>query len=441
MILEDEAFQLQELMLDGRAELLEVVEAIIPALNERDAAVRAWASRSDEGLREQARRLASRRLEGHEPGSLFGLMAAVKDIFDTADLSTGWGLEAMADVQASQDAEVVRRLRAAGALLPGKAVTTPLASGLPAMTDHPLFPGHTPGASSAGSAAAVASGMAAFGVGTQTRGSVIRPASFCGVIGYKPSAGLIPRTGCLLQSPTLDQVGVFARSLRMAARVVDALVGDDGQDSASAKAYRPGLEAALHQPSDFTPRFALVRSPYEAALHPEMQASLDALQEFLGDQLEPVTYDSLVVKGMEWHETIHLAEMAHAYSPLQARLESGFPEGLSEALERGRSITATRYLDALAQRRRSQSSFDDTFFDFDVILTPSSLGPAPEGHQDTGDAAPCLLWSLLGFPVISLPLLSTDQGLPMGIQLVAAPGHDRRLLRTAAWLIQAVDQS
>lgn len=425
---------LQTALLEGRLAVADYAEGLMSQIEADEASVSAWSCLSREGLLDQFRRLDANRREGSQPGVFFGLPLAVKDIFDTADLPTAWGLASFAEGVAAQDATVVQRLRAEGAVLPGKAQTSPLASRLPSATRHPTHPNHTPGASSAGPAVAVALGHAVLGVASQTAGSVTRPASFCGVWGYKPSFGLVSRAGMLLQSPSLDQVGFFARELSVLAAGAEVCMGPDPRDPSTASAIRPALLESAGSLPHGRPRFGLLTSSFEGQLHPDMAAAMAELAEALEDHAEPHPFDHLTASAVDWHRTVHLAELAHAYGPLMAQLGDAFPPEIAAMVVEGKSIAAADYLHARQRLEHCAKSLGDTFFDFDVLIGPAALGPAPEGTEDTGSALPAIPWTALGLPTIAMPLFRSTDGRPMGVQLVGPPRGDARLFAVAAWL-------
>lgn len=436
-----ETWALRDALASGQLGLQDYLQELLRTLRVRDAELGAFVSIEEEQVQQLAEGLDRARRLGHALGPLFGLPVGVKDIIDVAGFTTGYGLPAGAGSYPLHDSTLARRLRASGALILGKTVSTPLASRAPSKTRHPLNPSRGPGGSSSGSAAAVAAGFVPLAIGTQTNGSVIRPAAFCGVPAFKPTYGLIPRTGVLIQSTTLDQIGLFARDLEGLARLTECLMGEDGQDDASRGAPRLGLCAGLDESWTRPPRFALVLPPAIGQPSAVMQSALDELLEFLGVSVEPVQYDYLVEDCLEAHRVIHAAELAHHYKALHRRHPEAFPQPVLDQMQLGREISAVRYLQALDLRERSQSAFDDTFSDFDVILTLSALDVAPESPDTTGDPSPCTPWSLLGFPALHVPLFVSPDGMPMGVQLVGAPWQDQRVLRVGKWLKAACSES
>jgi len=335
----------------------------------------------------------------------------------------------------AEDAVLVTRLKAQGALIVGKTVTTELAFMNPSSTRNPHNPGHTPGGSSSGSAAAVAAGMVPLAVGTQTGGSVIRPASFCGVVGFKPTFGSIPRTGVLKQSQTLDTVGVFAQSVEGAALLAEALFGQDDGDAATAAAPHPRLsETALSAPP-VKPMFAFVRPPGWEKAHPDTRDAFVEIAEALGeDQCFEVDLPPIFAEAAAIRARINFAEMARNFHHYAARGWDGLSAVMQETLRSGAQITAHDYLAALDWIEPLYAGLSEIFERCDAILTPAALGPAPAGLETTGDPIFNGLWTLVRTPALSLPLLTSQDGLPIGVQLIGPRGGDARLLRTGRWL-------
>ena len=412
-----------------------VARAFLAQIEAREPEVGAWAYLDEEDVIAQARRLDAARRSGRPLGALHGLPVAIKDIVDVAGMPTGNGTSLDAGAVAREDAGLVARMRAEGAVILGKTVTAELAYLHPGPTRNPANAAHTPGGSSQGSAAAVAARMAPLAVGTQTGGSVIRPASYCGVVGLKPTFGRIPRTGVTRQSPSLDTVGVFAATVADAAMLADAIVGFDPRDAATRPAPAPRLlETALSRPP-VPPTLALVRLPgLEARLHPDMRAALDELAASLGDHCFEVTLPAMFEQAAEARERINLAEMARFYDHYHRRGADALSPTLRAAIERGQAISARDYLAALDWPDILAAGLDEVLSRADAILAPAATGPAPEGLASTGDAVFNGLWTLARVPAVTLPLFSSAAGLPMGAQLVGRRDDDARLLRTARWL-------
>lgn len=375
---------------------------------------------------------------GGARGLLAGVPIGVKDVMDTADLPTANGCRHLKDRRPVADATVVTRLRKAGAIVLGKTVTTECAYYTPGKTRNPYDLARTPGGSSSGSAAAVAAGMVPLALGTQTAGSIIRPAAFCGVWGLKPSHGLIPRTGVLMLSHTLDHVGAFAATIEDVARAIDLMAGEDGEDLASASQRPSRLEAALGLPLDrprlgFAPSFAW----------PEMEGGAAARFEALAKSLgaEPIDMGPLFADSFRVHRTIMACEMAHHLWPIYREGGMAVSEPLRAFLVEGRGIDAEAYLEALDRRVLMRAEADRLFSRFDAVITPAAPGEAPFGLGHTGSRLFCLLWSLLGVPAINVPGLKGDAGLPLGVQVVGRYGSDAETLRASAWIGRALAET
>jgi Asp-tRNA(Asn)/Glu-tRNA(Gln) amidotransferase A subunit family amidase len=417
----------------------QLVEACLARVREADAQVQAWAFLDPDHALAQARAADELRLSGQPTGPLHGVPVGIKDIFDTADMPTENGSVLYAGRTPSRDATVVTRLRAAGAVIMGKTVTTEFAFLSPGKTRNPHNPEHTPGGSSSGSAAAVAAGMVPLGLGSQTNGSTIRPAAFCGVLGFKPTHGLIPRHGIFALSRTLDHLGLFARSIDDIALLAAQLVGYDERDpDTRPRARIPFVEVAAEEPP-LPPMFAFVKTPYWERADEDTKEGFAELIEQLGEQVEEIELLPSAVEAWNLHQTIMEAEMA---ANLEREWDKGrdrFSEQLRAQLERGRDVRAIDYQRALSRIVPIHESLVELFEQrYDAILTPAATGAAPKGLSSTGDPVFCTLWTLCGMPAISLPLLQGANGLPLGVQLVGPRNGDARLLRTARWLAAQV---
>ena len=420
----------------------ELAEACLARVREVDDQVQAWAFLDPEHALAQARALDERRKEGAPLGPLHGVPVGIKDIFDTADMPTEDGTVLHAGRTPAEDAAVVARLRAAGAVIMGKTVTTELATYAPGKTRNPHHPEHTPGGSSSGSAAAVAAGMVSLALGSQTNGSVIRPAAFCGVYGFKPTHGFIPRHGVLRQSRTLDQLGVFARTIEDVALACEQLVGYDERDpdTLPPRARIPFLQIATEEPP-LPPLLAFVRTPIWDRTEPETREAFEELVAHTGDRIEEFVLPDSTRDALEWHRTIMEAEMAASYVVEYEKGRDKLSDSLRAQIERGRRITALEYQTALARIPQLIEGFARLFERYDAILTPAAAGTAPRGLESTGSPMFCTLWTLAGMPALNMPLMQGANGLPLGVQFVGARGNDARLLRTARWLATRVGAS
>jgi Asp-tRNA(Asn)/Glu-tRNA(Gln) amidotransferase A subunit family amidase len=395
--------------------------------------VQAFAHLDPEHALAQARALDRHKANGGRIGPLHGIPVGIKDIFDTADFPTECGSPVLAGRRPEMDAAVVARLREAGAVIIGKTVTTEFAYFHPGKTRNPRDVTRTPGGSSSGSAAAVAVGMVPLAIGSQTNGSMIRPAAFCGVFGIKPSHGLISRAGALTLSRTLDHVGAFARSIGDLALILDCLVGQDPADPDTRPYAAPAFRASAAEPPPLPPSFALVRTPMWDKADADARNALEDLAKELNAREVDLPDDFRAAWPAQ--RAIMAAEMAHNLGALVDKggeVSSQFRDLIAE----GRKVTASEYLAAVRDARHHAEGMMGIFEQFaDAIITLPARGVAPQGIGATGDPMFCTLWTLIGFPALNLPLLEDAEGLPIGVQLVGAPGRDERLLRTARAMI------
>ncbi len=416
----------------------DLVDACLARIEEIDDSVQAWAFLDPQYARQQARAADEARRMGKPMGALHGVPVGIKDIIDTADMPTEDGTVLHAGRRPRDDATVVSLLRAAGAVVLGKTVTTEFAVYAPGKTRNPHDPGRTPGGSSSGSAAAVAAEMVPLALGTQTNGSVIRPASYCGVVGYKPTRGLISRAGILRQSRVLDHVGVFARSLPDAALLAQELMAYDAADPDMRPRARPRLADAISQPLPFPPRFAFVKTPMWAEASADTQAAFAELVESLGDQVTEVVLPEPFAEGVEQHGLIMEADLALSFAPEYEEGAAQLSPSLRKMLERGRRHLAVDYNRAVARIAVYNAALDDVFHEMHAIVTPAVTGEAPKGLESTGSPVFCTLWTLCGLPTVTLPLMEGASGMPIGVQLVGPAGDDARLLQCANWLVERI---
>ena len=423
---------------EGRITSTELVTDCLKQIDAADEKVQAWTFLDRDHVMRQAQAADEHRRHGRPTGPLHGVPVGIKDIFDTGDMPTEFGSPIWAGRTPREDAAAVARLRAAGAVIMGKTVTTEFAYFHPGKTRNPHDTNRTPGGSSSGSAASVAARMVPGAIGSQTNGSVIRPASFCGVVGFKPSLGLIPRTGALILSRALDHVGVFARSVEDAALMAEVMAGFDPEDEDSRPIATPPLLATAGSKPPLPPRFAYVRSAAWDQAQPATQEAFGELVEELGEAAVAVDLGERFGRAIAWQKIVMEVEMAHN---LHRDYETG-PDQISEPLrkliERGRQYPAAEYVAALAARAALNGLLDEVFNEYDAILTPAAPGEAPLGLESTGNPVFCSTWTYLGTPAITLPLLRGESGMPVGVQLVGRRGNDARLLRTARWLVKTV---
>ncbi len=417
----------------------ELVSACLERVREVEPTVQAWHFLDEEHGLAQARAADERRRSGEPCGALSGIPVGIKDIIDTADMPTENGTALHKGRTPRADAAVVARLRAAGAVILGKTVTTECAYFTPGKTRNPHNPEHTPGGSSSGSAAAVAAHMVPLALGSQTAGSLIRPGAFCGDYAFKPTHGLIPRTGVLTLSRTLDHLGMFARGLDDLALLAEELVGYDEADPDTRPRARVSFRALAGEEPPLEPMFAFIRTPHWERADADTKEAYAELVRSLGDRVEEVQLFPSAREAWDWHRTIMEAEMAANLEPLWTAGRDQLSERLRALIERGRETKAVDYQRALKKIAPMVESFDELFMErYDAILTPPALGTAPKGLGATGDPVFCVLWTLLGMPAVTLPLMRGANGLPLGVQLVGRRNFDGRLLRTARWLERKV---
>ena len=408
------------------ASCLKRIDAIEPLLKawvllDRDAASRVAVQRDIEAR------------EGRFMGPLHGVPVALKDIFDAAGLVTTSGVGAWGHRRPTVDAASVARLRAAGAVVLGKVMTTPFALRDPTATGNPWNPGHTPGGSSSGSGAAVGARMVPLALGTQTVGSVLRPAAYCGVVGFKPTHGRISAVGVTPLAWSLDHVGVLCRSVEDAALALSIMAGHDPADPYSGTVPVEDYAGALAAPA--APRIGVLRpliERAEPANAAQIAAVLTALQA-AGAQVEDAplaaSFDGLAAAG----DTVSRAEAAAFHRDLYARHAAEYPKHIGEAVKAGLAIAAVDYLGAQACRRAFRKDMGAIAARYDALVSPTAAGPAPKGLESTGDPYFCAPWSSAGMPSISLPTGLAPDGLPFAVQLCGAPGAEARLLAAAAW--------
>jgi Asp-tRNA(Asn)/Glu-tRNA(Gln) amidotransferase A subunit family amidase len=371
------------------------------------------------------------------PGPLSGIPVAIKDIIATSDMPTTNGSPVYRDVVPAADAWVVERLRNLGATIFGKTVSTEFAWRHPGPTVNPWNHDHTPGGSSSGSAAAVAAGLAPLALGTQTLGSVIRPAAFNGVVGFKPSFGAIPRTGVHPLSPSLDHVGFFARRVDDVALALSLLGGSSDSDRHGRPV--PAFEVSIGDglsPIE-KPRLAVVRFANWSRAEPKQQQVFDAAIAKLRDAgavLEELELESLDQANWSVVNTILTSEGAYIFGQLVERYPDRTSDPLKSLVQTGKAHGAVDYLAAKAAQEKLRLEFAKDISGFDAVLTLPAFGEAPKGLSYTGDAEYCAPWTLLGVPAISLPAGFGKNALPLGLQVVGAYREDYKMLRVAKWV-------
>jgi amidase len=403
----------------GRVRAADIVESCLDRIAMRDGEVRAFVAHDAARVRAEAAH--------SKPGALHGMPVAVKDVLDTDDLPSAYGSPIWEGHRPRADAACVAWTRAAGGVVIGKTVTTEFATRTPGPTANPHDFGRTPGGSSSGSAAAVADFMAPLAFGTQTAGSIIRPAAYCGIVGYKPSFGTIARLGMKVMAENLDTIGVMARSVADCALFAGAVAGRNLGDPDA----RPDRE----------PRIGLCRSPAWAHAAPETMELFERVGRLaaaagaaVSDCELPEAYEALAdaqivvmqaqsARSMGWELAIHRDRL----SPV-----------LRERMEWGLARTDEELDAALATFETLQGGFPAVMGDLDILLTPSAPGEAPEGLGSTGEPVFNAIWTALHVPCITVPAGTGPHGLPLGIQIIGRRGEDRRTLAWAQWVAAAV---
>jgi Asp-tRNA(Asn)/Glu-tRNA(Gln) amidotransferase A subunit family amidase len=407
------------LIRDGKLSAAELMEACLARIAEREGAVRAFAWFDQD--------VAGRAAAAARPGPLYGLPIGAKDVLDTADMPSEYGSPIWRGWRPRADAAAVAWARAAGAVVIGKTVTTEFATRKSGPTGNPHNLAHTPGGSSSGSAAGVADCFFPLAYGTQTAGSVIRPAAYCGVVGFKPTFGTINRFGMKLMSESLDTVGVMARSVADCALFAGAVSGLDlgnpevrlDRTPRIGMCRSPVWEKALPETQNLLPRIALAlaksgASVVDREMTPEVAAVVDA---------HPIVMNNESGRAMGW-------ELANARELIS--------EGLRERLEFGLSRSEREVAEAHAAFERAQRAFPQCMDGLDVLVTPSAPGQAPAGLEWTGDPIFNLIWTSLHVPCVTVPAGTGPDGLPLGIQIVARQGEDRQALAWAQWVASAI---
>ena len=361
------------------------------------------------------------------PGPLHGLPLGVKDVLDTADMPSEYNSAIWRGHRPRADAACVAWARAAGAVVLGKTVTTEFATRTPGPTTNPHDPARTPGGSSSGSAAGVAAGYFPFAYGTQTAGSVIRPAAYCGIVGYKPSFGLINRMGMKLMSDSLDTVGVMARSAGDCALLAGAVSGHDLGDPDR----HPGC----------APRIGLCRGPTWDRALPETVALFDNLRDLMeraGATVSDLDLPPEYGRLEDDHAIVMNAESARALGWEMTTARGALSPALRERMEWGLAQPAARISEAVASLRRLQDGFAAVMDGLDILLTPAAPGQAPVGLAWTGDAGFNFVWTSLHVPCVTVPAGAGPDGMPLGVQVVGRRGEDRAVLAWAAWVAAAL---
>lgn len=414
--------EISEQIGSGRRSPVDLVESCLEAIRRREGGVKAWAYVDKAGALRQAEKSAREIASKGARSPLHGIPVGVKDIYDTADMPTEWGAEPYKGRKPDADAALVAQLRELGAIILGKTHTTAFAYFDPGPTRNPANLEHTPGGSSSGSAAAVAAGMAPLTIGTQTMGSVLRPASFCGVVGFKPTFGKLPLEGVLPFAPSFDHAGLFTHDAEDMAFVWQALTGEKPETVADVK-------------------IAVLPWPPVGSLEPEMAAAFEAGVSGLraaGVGVESAAPPKIFRELPDAILAVLAWEAAEIHRERLERYGERMGRKLAELVRRGMETPEGRYNEARNTIADASDAFDAFAQEYPVCLTPAALGAAPAGILTTGDPRANAPWTAIGVPTAAVRLGRTAEGLPLGLQISAARDRDGLVLGAAMRLEQAL---
>ena len=428
------ASELAAQLREGEISSVEACSQYIERIGKFEKDVKAWSHFNKKLLLEKAAEADEHRVSGKPLGALHGFPVAVKDIIGTLDMPTECGTTIRKKMNTSQDSEVVNLLKVAGAIIMGKTETTELAYFHPGKTTNPHDYKRTPGGSSSGSAAAVAAYMAPLSIGSQTNGSTIRPASYCGVVGYKPSYGLISRYGILKQSDKLDQVGLFGKSVEDVALLARVLIKKDLFDPSTIHYSAEDMMDVCRKGPLFDPKFIFYKTKNWKNIDKESQKSFEIFIKTFKKNIEVFDTPSYFDDIPKYHKIIHETDMANNFQLYYKKYKKKLSKEMVSAIERGLKNSATEYAEAIDFMKRSYDSYKEVFEDYHGVLTPASSGVAPKGLGNTGSPEFSTVWTYLGLPSISLPLLTGKNDLPLGIQLIGDKHDDLRFLGVANWV-------
>ena len=426
--------ELAEKIKDGQIASVEVCEKYIERINKFDKDIKAWAHFDKKVLLEKAAEADDYRKSGKPTGILHGVPIAVKDIVGTVDMPTECGTVIRKGKSYSQNAEIVDLLIGSGAIIMGKTATSELAYLGPPPTTNPHDNTRTPGGSSSGSAASVASFMAPASIGSQTGGSIIRPASYCGVVGYKPSFGLISRNGILRTSNSLDHIGMFGRKVEDVATLAKVLIKKDKYDPATIHYSAENILNETKKGPLFEPKFIFYKTDHWKIIDKKSRESFDYFIKSFKKNIEVFDTPSYFKDIHKYHQIIHETDLANNFSIYFKKYKKKLSKYMQNAIINGNKHSAKEYAEAIDFMKRSYESYQEVFEDYHGVLSPSSPGVAPKGLKSTGTAEFNKVWSYLGTPCISLPLLEGENNLPLGVQLIGDKYDDHRFLGVAKWL-------
>ena len=426
--------ELAEKIKSGQLTSVEVCKTYIERIKKFDKDIKAWAHFDKKVLLEKAAESDEHRKAGKPTGLLHGVPIAVKDIIGTVDMPTECGTVIRKGKSYSQNAEIIDLLHSSGAILMGKTATSELAYLSPPSTTNPHDKNRTPGGSSSGSAASVASFMAPASIGSQTGGSIIRPASYCGVVGYKPTYGLISRNGVLRTSYNLDQVGMFGRKVEDVAMLAKVLIKKDKYDPATIHYSTENILSETKKGPIFEPKFIFYKTDYWKMIDKKSREAFEYFIKSFKKNIEIFDTPSYFKDIHKYHQIIHETDLANNFSVYYKKFKKKLSKYMQDAISNGNKYTAKEYAEAIDFMKRSYESYEEVFEDYHGVLSPSSPGVAPKGLKSTGTAEFNKVWSYLGTPCISLPLLEGENNLPLGVQLIGNKYDDHRFLGVAKWL-------
>ena len=430
------ALELSNLLSKGDITADELAKSYLKRIEKFEKDVKAWAFFDPNFVLKKASECDNLKNIGRPIGPLHGIPIAIKDIFGTDEMPTECGTILRKKKYSKGDSTVVSLLKSSGAYVMGKTVTTEFAYFDPGKTTNPHDYNRTPGGSSSGSAAAVASFMTPVAIGSQTNGSVIRPASYCGVLGYKPSYGLISRNGVLRQSFLLDHVGIFSRTVDDLAFISQEIIKRDTEDRSTVQFASGNFLNIAKEDPPFDPRFIFFKTDMWKNLDKETIKIFEKFIKEQGSNVEVHDTPSYFKDIIKYHKIIHETDMAYAFSDYYKNSKNKLGKELVKAIERGQNYKSRDYVEAVENRDYFYKIFSEVFNDYHGILTPASSGVAPKGLKSTGSPEFSTIWTFLGMPSISLPLLSGSNNLPLGVQLVGEKFDDARLMRTANWIMK-----
>ncbi|MDC0233642.1 amidase [Candidatus Pelagibacter sp.] len=419
---------------DAQLTSLEICEKYIERINKFEKDVKVWAHFDKKLLLEKAAEADEYRRSGKPLGPLHGVPVAVKDIVGTIDMPTECGTVIRKGKSYSQNAEIIDLLLAAGAIVMGKTATAELAYLGPPKTTNPHDHSRTPGGSSSGSAAAVASFMAPLSIGSQTGGSIIRPASYCGVVGYKPTYGLISRNGVLKTSEKLDHIGVFGRSVEDVALLSKVLIKKDNFDPATVNYSAENMLVETKKGPLFEPKFIFYKTDYWKNIEKKSREAFEYFIKSFKKNIEVFENPSYFKDIHKYHQIMYETDLANNFGLYFKKYKKKLSKPMQDAIVKGNKHSAKEYAESLDFMKRSYESYEEVFEDYHGVLSPSSPGVAPKSLKTTGSAEFNKVWSYLGTPCISLPLLQGEANMPLGVQLAGAKYDDHRFLGIANWL-------